>query len=290
MAAQLKPNGSDLMLQHEDARLVLDPTHGGVIREFSCLGHEILRRALPGDTDPMATACFPMVPYANRIADGRFRSGEHSVQLQPNWSADPSPLHGQGWRRAWRIAEVTGAAATLEFHGGGDEWPWRYRAEQHFQLGRTTLRVRLSVENLADSPMPAVLGLHPYFADAARARLQAHTPRVWTMDARSLPVAQVPTPAAWSFAQGRPVGVPPLDHCFADWDGVAVLRWPEFTLHLRASNCSYLHVFVPRGANFFCAEPQTAPIGALSPERNEAAMVQPHERYVIQVSFEVEVP
>jgi aldose 1-epimerase len=288
LAAQLKPDAGHLMLQHEDARLVLDPAHGGVIREFSCLGREVLRRALPGETDPMAAASFPMVPYANRIADGSFRSGEHSVRLQANWTSDPNPLHGQGWRQPWRIVECSGTDATLEFYGGGDEWPWRYRAEQHFRLSRTALSVRLSVENLADSPMPAVLGLHPYFADAARARLQAHTPLVWTMDASSLPVAQVPTPAGWSFADGRPVGALPLDHCFAGWDGVAVLSWPEFTLQLRATNCSYLHVFVPRGASFFCAEPQTAPIGALSRERNEAAMVQPRQRYAIQVSFDVE--
>ena len=290
MAAQLKPGASYLMLQHEDARLVLDPAHGGVIRELSCLGRQVLRRTLPGETDPMASACFPMVPYANRIADGRFRSGDHSVRLQPNWASDPTPLHGQGWRHPWRIVESSASDATLEFHGGGDEWPWRYRAEQHFRLSRTTLSVRLAVENLADSPMPAVLGLHPYFADAARARLKAHTPRVWTMDARSLPVAQVTTPAAWSFAEGRPVGELPLDHCFAGWDGIAALTWPEFTLRLRATNCSYLHVYVPRGATFFCAEPQTAPIGALSRERNEAAVVQPRQRYAIQVSFDVEVP
>lgn len=290
MAAQLKPNASYLMLQHEGARLVLDPAHGGVIREFGCLGREILRRTPVGSTDPMAAACFPMVPYANRIADGTFRRGERSVSLQPNWDGDPSPLHGQGWRSAWQIAAATGADATLEFQGGGDEWPWHYRAEQHFRLGRSTLEVRLSVENLANSPMPAVLGLHPYFADPARARLQAHTPRVWTMDARSLPVAQIPTPAAWSFAEGRAVGAVPLDHCFAGWDGVAILRWPEFTLQLRASNCGYLHVFIPRQAGFFCVEPQTAAIGALGRGPDEAAVVQPHERYVMQVSFEVGVP
>ena len=50
------------------------------------------------------------------------------------------------------------------FEGGGDEWPWRYRAEQQFQLSPNALSVSLSVENLALSSMPAMLGLHPYSA------------------------------------------------------------------------------------------------------------------------------
>ena len=55
------------------------------------------------------------------------------------------------------------------FEGGADEWPWRYRAEQQFQLNPSALTVSLSIENLAQSPMPAMLGLHPYFGEPGRA-------------------------------------------------------------------------------------------------------------------------
>lgn len=289
MTQRSKIEDGQVLLRQEDARLVLDPAHGGAIREFSCLGHDVLRHSAAGAVDPFELACFAMVPYVNRIVDGRFACGAHSVQLQRNWSLDPHPLHGQGWRAPWQVAEVSGAEATLRFDGGGNEWPWRYRAEQHLRLSRSALTVRLSVENLSASPMPVMLGLHPYFGDAARATLEAHAPRVWKSDRAALPIEEVPAPPAWSFESGRRVAAVPLDNCFTQWDGKAVVRWSDRVLTLRATNCRFLHVFVPPGGDFFCMEPQTAATGAFNRDRSEVSLVQSGERFAIRVSLDLEV-
>ena len=120
---------SHLVLQHESMKVVLDPRHGGAIREFHWRSRPILRPTQPGSGDnPMDMACFPMVPYANRIAAGQFNFDNHSVRLRPNWDRDPHPLHGEGWRSSWEVVHSDASSATLAFDGGGTEWPWRYAA------------------------------------------------------------------------------------------------------------------------------------------------------------------
>ena len=275
-----------LVLRHDDARLVVDPKHGGALREFRCLGHEVLRPSAPDATDPFELGAFAMVPYANRIANGHFTLRGQTVQLRPNWAGDPHPLHGQGWLACWQVVDASSAEATLRFEGGGDAWPWRYAVEEHVRVAPSALALRLSVENLSATPMPAMLGLHPYFGDPGHARLEAHVPRVWTTDRAALPVAEVRTPPDWSFEPGRPVGAIPLDHSFVGWGGEAQVRWPDRRLTLRATNCRCLHVYVPQGRDFFCLEPQTAAAGALSRDRDEAHFVQ---RYAIAVTLELGV-
>jgi aldose 1-epimerase len=282
----MKVNSAYLVLRHEDTQLTLDAARGGAIREFSWRGRPIFRPTPRGvGTDPFVLACFPMVPYANRIAHGRFKFGERAVHLTRNWEEDPHPLHGQGWRSPWKVLAVTSSSARLVFEGGADDWPWRYLAEQHFQLSHGALSVVLSIENLGKASMPVMLGLHPYFSSPDQARLQASTPRLWLTDDASLPTEEVETPVNWSFHRARAITTVPLDHCFTHWDGAAVIRWPDLTVDIRATNCICLHVYAPSGGDFFCVEPLSAAVGALN--RNEAAVVQPGERFAIRISFAV---
>ena len=66
-------------LEHDNAILRagpweagLLPSLGGAIAYLTRDGRDVLRRAPEGVDDPLATGCFPLVPYANRIAHGRF--------------------------------------------------------------------------------------------------------------------------------------------------------------------------------------------------------------------------
>jgi aldose 1-epimerase len=275
-----------LVLQNQQTRLTLDPARGGVIRELKWRDWDILRPTPDGaGGDPFDTACFPMVPYVNRVANGRFDFDGHAVQLERNWSKDPHPIHGDGWRAPWKVTATTRSSATLRFEGGGNRWPWRYGSEQSFQLEPDGLSVALSVENLGSTPMPAMLGLHPYFPDALHARMEAQLPRVWLADSAALPVDETATPADWSFAAGRAVQAVALDHGFSGWDGVARLRWPDHSVTVRSPDCRFLHVYTPAGRDFFCVEPQTAAPGTLSRNPREAAIVAPGERVAIRVQF-----
>src|SRR5215813_9076472 len=86
-APGMKTNEDVLVLQHDGMRLVLAPRLGGSIREFKWRGEDVLRPASAGaGDDPFQMACFPMVPFANRVAHGRFDFDGRTVRLLPNWS------------------------------------------------------------------------------------------------------------------------------------------------------------------------------------------------------------
>jgi aldose 1-epimerase len=275
-------------LHHDGTRLTLDPRRGGAIRDFQWRERAIFRPTAAADgDDPFDMACFPMVPFVNRVAGGRFSFGEHAVQLARNWSADPHPLHGHGWRVPWSLVETSLSCARLQFDGGADEWPWRYRCEQSFELRQDALEVQLGIRNLSDAPMPAMLGLHPYFGDAAHARLQARLPRVWITDGAALPIDERPTPAEWAFDSARAIDTVPLDHCFSGWNGIATLSWSDHTVTMRAAGCSHLQIYASTDRDFFCVEPQTAMSGALGRGDGAATVVAPGGRFEMRVQFDV---
>ena len=278
-----------MVLRNADTRVAVDAVHGGAIREFSWRGRAVLRPATSeSETDPMSTSSFPLVPYANRIANGKFAFDGQEVQLWRNWDRDPHPLHGQGWRSAWTPQQHSDSHATLAFEGGGDDWPWRYQAVQDFTLLPDGLEIALSVQNRSARTMPAMLGLHPYFPQPASAVVQAHARTVWLTDAQALPVQEVMTPPDWSFDRPRRAARIELDHCFDHWDGTAVLSWPDRVLKMTATGAQALHVYTPAGADFFCLEPQTAAAGALHRGAREVAQLAPGARLALTVRFSLE--
>jgi aldose 1-epimerase len=277
-----------LVLRHDAMRLTLDPQRGGAIRDFTWRGQDVFRPTpADGGDDPFDMACFPMVPYVNRIANGRFNFAGRSVQVERNWQEDPHPLHGNGWRSSWSVVAASASKATVQFEGDAAEWLGRYRCEESFDLTDDGLCIELSVQNLSDAPMPAMLGLHPYFSDAGRAQMHAQVPRVWLTDGAALPVEETQTPDDWRFEPGRAVDSVPLDHCFSGWNGTAALRWPGRTVTVRATHCSHLHVYVPPRRDFFCIEPQSSANGALGRDAGEATVIRPGERFGISVQFAV---
>lgn len=273
-------------LRQGDCRLTLDPIHGGAVREFAWRDRPIFRPTSPtAANDPLAFSCFPMAPYANRIAFGRFTFQGREVRLPANRSCDAHPIHGQAWQATWTVVDQSASHCSLAFEDGADTWPWRYRCEQQFDLRDEGLTVTLSIQNLSGEPMPAMLGLHPYFPDAREASLRARLPRVWRTE-DNLAVEEIPTPPAWRFDPRRPVGSMSLDHSFSGWGGTAEIAWRDLCLYIRAAGCPGLHVYAPPDQDFFCIEPQSAPAGALN--RGGAAVLDPGARLAIRVDFYIE--
>lgn len=208
--------------------------------------------------DPKGMACFPLVPFSNRIRDGRFAFGGRAVSLPPNDPVERYPLHGFGWRAAWRPAAVERAAVTLELAHAPGAWPWAFRAVQHMALARSRLTLTLSLTNESDAAMPAGLGFHPYLPRTAEARLTARVGRVWLTDPDGLPTALVEPPPGSDPGNGLRVDAVALDHCFVGWQGRATVEWPEHRVGLTLAGApplGCLVVYTPPGRDFFCVEP-----------------------------------
>ena len=144
----------------------------------------------------LEAACFPLVPFVNRIRGSRFWFRGRDVILSPNMAGDPNVLHGQGWLNAWQVLFASGDEAELAFEHSAGEWLWTYEARQHFVLDELGLTVRLSCLNTSAEPMPCGLGQHPYFPCGPETRIDTAVESAWEIDEQVLPVAKVP-------AQGR---------------------------------------------------------------------------------------
>jgi aldose 1-epimerase len=254
-----------LLLQAGRLAVDLAPGAGGSIARFSVGGADLLRPMTIADRNSGKgdnAAAFPLVPYSNRIANGRLDFEGETFHLARNWSGINHPMHGDGWCHAWDVVRADGQSAEIAYDheraGGSGGWPFRYRTRQTYRLEPDRLTVGLAIDNLEDRSVPAGLGLHPFFVREADTELAFHAKAVWQSDAEVLPTTRIEVPKAWDFSQPRRVDEVVLDNCFDAWSGEAVITWPRRRLRLDLSATElfrHLVVYVPPNQPFFCAEP-----------------------------------
>lgn len=236
----------------------LSPTSGGSLLWLRHDGEDVLRRA-PGDCrDPLGMASFPLVPYANRIAYGRFAFAGRDYQLPRNFGDHPHSIHGTGWQAVWDVVEQSPDAARLvQDHRGQAGWPWAYRAEQHVQLRADAIDMRLTLTNMSAAAMPAGLGFHPYFLADAGTQLQFAATSLWLATPDMLPDREVAADTLGDWARGAVViGDNLIDNVYGGWDGRATIRRGDGTrIVLTASGADWLHVYRPPDSVDFCIEP-----------------------------------
>ena len=267
------PNGNPVSglvsLSAGRLQLLLSPAVGGSIARFDFRDGDrripIMRGAEGQPNDVLESASFPLVPYVNRIRNGRFCFRGREIFLQPNMAGDRSPLHGQGWLGEWHIASASPSEATLEYEHLAGEWPWHYLARQLFKLDANGLTVELTCLNLSADPMPCGLGLHPYFPCSETTRLRTRVEHVWTIDDNILPIERIPATGQFDLTD-RPVCGAGLDHGFGGWSGTATVSdpsWP-FQVTLSSPGARFFQLYSPRAGGIFVMEPVTHANAALN--------------------------
>jgi aldose 1-epimerase len=246
-------------LEAGDMYLEALPEVGGALAKLTWRGQPIVRDTPSGTANPFDTGCFPLVPFTNRIALGKFRFQGRDVTLPPNRRGDIHPLHGQGYRGSWTVAELTKERAVLRFVHPAGEWPWRYEAEEIYSLEGARLRISLSVRNTDTQPMPAGLGFHPYFPRPADTQFRMDFAGVWLVDETLIPTKPLPAPGLTDWRNATRVSsAAPTDHCHYGWRSPAVITYPSagFKLTISASDIfRWFQLYIPEGQDFFCAEP-----------------------------------
>jgi aldose 1-epimerase len=243
--------------------LVLASDLGGSIARFTHEARAILRG---GDApqSPLDCGCFPLVPYCNRIRDGRFTFRGRTVKIAPNMAGDPSPLHGDGWLRPWVVDSQTDAGAKLSFLHEAGEWPWRYEAHQLFRLGDSGLEAEIICRNLSDEPMPCGLGFHPYFPCDAATRIDTRVERVWEVDEKILPTGIAPATGRYAL-KDEPACARDLDNGYGGWGGEMLLSYGDGrTARMTSPDATFFQIYSPLSGGLLAAEPVSHANAALN--------------------------
>lgn len=286
-----------IQLHHGATRLAVT-TNGGAILAFSDAGVDLMRPAA-ADAPPIDSACYPLVPFGNRIRGNRFSFGGHDFRLSPNTQWDPHYLHGEGWRSEWTVGAETSDTLSLRHRHDGSALPYVYEAQQDFTLGDGRLTLAMTVTNRGDRVMPFGIGWHPYFPLTPETTLQARASFMWTEEEGWLPGHRQAIPEDLNF--GSPRGLPYhwFNNAFEGWDGLAHISWPERGKTLRieadpAFNAAFLFVsdttFDPSyKRDFFAFEPMShLPDGHNLPDLGGLVALAPGESLSGRIKLFVE--
>lgn len=274
-----KPSAS-LTIGHGDYELELRPKGGGCITAFRYRGLDVMRPATEAfwrSFEPREAASFPLAPYSNRIADGRFSYDGRDYRLPVNMPPEPHAIHGDGWQSSWDVEDKEPTRAVLRHEP--EDAPIPYQGRQYFALDDDGLHAKLEITNTGPHPLPFGFGHHPYFPRTEGLTLEADLKEVWLPDERMLPKEKTAIPDAWDFSAPRRLAALELDYCFTGFGGKALMHWPETGLRLSIQSdpiFGHLVVFVPKGETFVCVEPVsnvTNAVHQLSEGRKDTGLV-----------------
>ncbi len=208
--------------------VVVLPEVGARLHRVRAFGHDLLRTPEDVDRhvrDPFFWGAFVMAPWCNRIEADPVPVGSRRIDLGSNF-ADGSAIHGQVYARPWDRHED----GTFVVRGGGDGWPWAYEVGLRIEVLGRSVRIDQTLINRSDDPMPAGLGIHPWFRRPVLVAIRGDA--VLSPNTATRPW---PEPVHGPFDL-REVGEMPAD-LDATWTHLAQppveLRWPD--LGIRAT-------------------------------------------------------
>jgi aldose 1-epimerase len=229
---------------------------------------DILRPTAPADYDNSSNcASFVLVPWSNRIRDGRFAFRGQTYQLEIN-NADGTAIHGDTRKRIWQVESAGHQRINLSFNSTTHtniNFPFQFAATAEYWLDGPEFVMQLSLRNVDDQPFPGGFGQHPYF-------VLPENDNVWL----ELPVDQEypltnalpsgppqPLAAALDFRELRQLRTaPPLDNLFRGRQGDKPVRivYPDLKTEIQITSSAifeHLIVYSPPGQPFFAVEPVT---------------------------------
>ncbi|MFS8048637.1 aldose 1-epimerase [Rhizobium sp. BR 314] len=275
-------------------------TAGGTLRDYSWMmdGSKIaLLRPTQDGANASSSACYPLVPFGNRVRNNHFTFEGRDYRLRPNTASDPHYLHGDGWQAEWSILSRTSSEVQIGFHHQEADTPYRYDTRQIITLSSEGLTLHMSVENTGIHALPFGLGWHPYFPLTAQTTLFAPARHFWTETEGFLPGQRTDIPADLDFS--RPLSLPRrwVNNGLEDWSGEALIAWPEKRASLRLTadaTVRHAFVFIPDTDfipayrhDYFCFEPMShIANGHNLPDLGDLKILQPGETLAASIRLQ----
>jgi aldose 1-epimerase len=161
-----------------------------------------------------------LMPWPNRIRDGRYTFGGREHQLALTEPKRSNASHGLARWVAWTLEEHTANSVSLVHRVMAQSgYPWAVDLHVLYDLGADGLTVTQTATNLSGEAAPYACGAHPYLCvgegiDDLELTLPAST-RTLTDD-RLIPVETVPVDADHDFRTPRAIGATAFDETYGD--------------------------------------------------------------------------
>lgn len=246
------------VLEVEGCRVRIDLERGGRLASLQVFGWELV----PGQgVDSIHWGSYVVAPWTGRLRRGCFAHEGRTFEMPLN--APPHALHGLVMDRPWGVLDDRlphQVSLGIEL---GPPWPWRGRLVHSLHLRPDGLDSRL--ELLADEPMPAAMGWHPWFLTRPEApdgrrlgplELDVQPGLMFENDSEGLPSGELVPP-----------GPRPWDDCFVQLVRPPRLRWrgeAAGTLELAIRSDCPCWIVYDREPQAVAVEPWTAPPDSLN--------------------------
>ncbi|MEO5662044.1 MAG: aldose 1-epimerase family protein [Nocardioides sp.] len=165
-----------------------------------------------------------LMPWPNRIRDGRYSFGGRDLQLALTEPTRSNASHGLARWAAWTLEEHTANSVSLVYRVMAQTgYPWAVDLHVLYDLSADGLTVTQTATNLSGDAAPYACGAHPYLAvgdgiDHLELTLPAGTRIV--ADDRLIPVETVPVNPSPDFRVGALIGDVVFNDAFGDLDRV----------------------------------------------------------------------
>jgi aldose 1-epimerase len=253
---------------------------GAALRALTVDGVDLVPR-YPDDALTPAASGVVLVPWPNRVRDGRWTQRGVTRQLALSEPALGNASHGLLRFAGYRVEEQTDAASTLRadiFPQTG--YPFHLETRVTHAITDDGLHVRHELRNVGAEEAPVALGVHPYLhiggVDTADLVLRSSGTTRIVQDERKLPVGLSDVDASTDLRSGRRLGEVDLDtaytglereadgrvrHTLTAPDGRSVTLW-------QGEGFDWVQAFTtdryPDQPLALAIEPMTAPADALN--------------------------
>ncbi|NLP63960.1 aldose 1-epimerase [Paraburkholderia sacchari] len=274
-------------------RVRVAPSLGGAIVDARWCGRDVLRPMPEAEwlaRNVRKSACYPLVPFSNRIAFGAFRFGDTRYTLVKNLAGINHAIHGTGFQRAWQIQQTRDANAIdmRLSHQPDDQWPFAFEVQQRISIDAGALVLSLRVTNTDTIAAPCGVGWHPFFpldTEAGPTWLHTEWSAMLVSDANDLPCSSTLPP------QFDALDDTVVDNCFTGWSRSARIDTPHHRVSIEASDtlrCAVL--FRPADQSFFAFEPVSHANNALNGIEPPMHVLAPHEALEARMTISVQAP
>jgi aldose 1-epimerase len=215
------PSGQQIELVLDDQRAVIVEVGGGV-RSYEAGGRTILD-GYGADEICGASHGQPLMPWPNRVRDGRYEWEGSELQLDISEPARGNAIHGLVLWRNWIVTQRTPTSVAMEHHlHPSSGYPFALLLAMRYELDNEGLTVTASAKNVGSTACPYGAGFHPYLAPPGAVRVDGCIVQIpadtrLVADDRLIPLSREAVEGTpYDFREARPLGDLVLDDCFTD--------------------------------------------------------------------------